>query len=92
MSILDYFLFLAVLSIWGILVVNVVLTIAGYVNYLQKVRRPEPQLPVKVPFVSIMVPAHNEGIVIVKTLQSLLNFDYPKDRYEIIIINTRGAS
>lgn len=66
---------------------NVVLTIAGYVNYLQKVRRPEPQLPVKVPFVSIMVPAHNEGIVIVKTLQSLLNFDYPKDRYEIIIIN-----
>ncbi|APP13194.1 glycosyl transferase family 2 [Lactiplantibacillus plantarum subsp. plantarum] len=87
MSILDYFLFLAVLSIWGILVVNVVLTIAGYVNYLQKVRRPEPQLPVKVPFVSIMVPAHNEGIVIVKTLQSLLNFDYPKDRYEIIIIN-----
>ncbi|MCT4458317.1 glycosyltransferase family 2 protein [Lactiplantibacillus paraplantarum] len=87
MSVLDYFLFLAVLSIWGILVVNVVLTIAGYVNYLQKVRRPEPQLPERVPFVSIMVPAHNEGIVIVKTLQSLLNFDYPKDRYEIIIIN-----
>ncbi|MDV0429636.1 glycosyltransferase family 2 protein [Lactiplantibacillus sp. DA1] len=87
MSVLDYFLFLAVLSIWGILVVNVVLTIAGYVNYLQKVRRPAPQLPEKVPFVSIMVPAHNEGIVIVKTLQSLLNFDYPKDRYEIIIIN-----
>lgn len=56
-------------------------------NYLQKVRRPEPQLPERVPFVSIMVPAHNEGIVIVKTLQSLLNFDYPKDRYEIIIIN-----
>nr|WP_276551278.1 glycosyltransferase family 2 protein [Lactiplantibacillus paraplantarum] len=75
------------MSIWGILVVNVVLTIAGYVNYLQKVRRPEPQLPERVPFVSIMVPAHNEGIVIVKTLQSLLNFDYPKDRYEIIIIN-----
>lgn len=36
-SVLDYFLFLAVLSIWGILVVNVILTIAGYVNYLQKV-------------------------------------------------------
>lgn len=86
-SVLDYFLFLAVLSIWGILVVNVILTIAGYVNYLQKVRQPKPQLPTQVPFVSIMVPAHNEGIVIVKTLQALLNFDYPKDRYEIIIIN-----
>ncbi|RRK11777.1 glycosyltransferase family 2 protein [Lactiplantibacillus garii] len=87
MTVLDYFLFLAVLSIWGILVVNIVLTIAGYVNYLQKVKRPKPQLPAKVPFVSIMVPAHNEGVVIVKTLQSLLNFDYPHDRYEIIVIN-----
>ncbi|VDG24356.1 glycosyltransferase [Lactiplantibacillus mudanjiangensis] len=78
---------MAILAIWGILVVNVVLTIAGYVNYLQKARRPEPVLPAEVPFVSIMVPAHDEGIVIVKTLQSLLNFDYPHDRYEIIVIN-----
>ena len=87
MTILDGFLFVAILAIWGILVVNVILTIAGYINYLQKVRRPAPELPAEVPFVSIMVPAHNEGIVIVKTLQSLLNFDYPHDRYEIIVIN-----
>ncbi|AVK64529.1 glycosyl transferase family 2 [Lactobacillus sp. CBA3606] len=84
---LDGFLFVAIVAIWGILVINVILTIAGYANYLQKNRQPAPELPAEVPFVSIMVPAHNEGIVIVKTLQALLNFDYPHDRYEIIIIN-----
>ena len=35
----------------------------------------------------IVVPAHNEGIVIVKTVQALLNFNYPHDWYEIIVIN-----
>ena len=86
-TVLDYFLFAAILSIWGILIVNLILTVAGYINYLQKSRQPAPELPADPPFVSIMVPAHNEGVVIVKTLQSLLNFDYPKERYEIIIIN-----
>lgn len=54
---------------------------------MQKSQQVAPELSEIPPFVSILVPAHNEGFVIVKTLQSLLNFDYPKDRYEIIIIN-----
>ena len=87
MNILDIFLFIAILAIWTILIVNIILVIAGYINYLHQVKTPEPVLPAKVPFVSIMVPAHNEGIVIVKTVEALLNFDYPHDRYEIIVIN-----
>jgi cellulose synthase/poly-beta-1,6-N-acetylglucosamine synthase-like glycosyltransferase len=86
-NILDIFLFIAILAIWTILIVNIILVIAGYVNYLRQVKTPARELPKKVPFVSVMVPAHNEGIVIVKTVESLLNFDYPHDRYEIIIIN-----
>lgn len=42
-------------------------------------------------FVSIMVPAHNEGIVIVRTVEALLNFNYPQDRYEIIVINDNSS-
>ncbi len=87
MNILDIFLFIAILAIWTILIVNIILVIAGYINYLHQVKTPEPVLPAKVPFVSIMVPAHNEGIVIVKTVAALLNFDYPHDRYELIAIN-----
>lgn len=53
--------------------------------------KPTPQLPDKVPFVSILVPAHNEGIVIVKTVLSLLSFDYPQDKYEVIVINDNSS-
>jgi len=63
------------------------LTMAVYTQYLNDARTPAAELPAEVPFVSVMVPAHNEGIVIVKTVLSLLNFDYPHDRYEIIVIN-----
>ncbi len=88
---LDFFLFIAIFSIWAILIVNIILTVAGYIYYLRWVRKPAPVLPKDPPFVSIMVPAHNEGIVIVKTVMALLAFDYPPDRYEIIVINDNSS-
>nr|WP_196246302.1 glycosyltransferase family 2 protein [Lacticaseibacillus zhaodongensis] len=93
MNILDFCLFISILAIWGVLIVNVILTIAGYTYYLRWTRRPKPSLAglQEVPFVSIMVPAHNEGIVIVKTVLALLQFDYPHDRYEIIVINDNSS-
>lgn len=90
-SILDFFLFLSILAIWGILIVNMVLTVSGYVFYLRWAHTPAPTLPDEPPFVTIMVPAHNEGIVIVKTVLALLAFDYPHDRYEIIVINDNSS-
>ena len=82
---------IAIISIWGTLVINLILTIAGYTWYLKESPKPEPKLPDKAPFVSILVPAHNEGIVIVKTVLSLLSFDYPQDKYEIIVINDNSS-
>ncbi|KRM11695.1 glycosyltransferase family 2 protein [Paucilactobacillus suebicus] len=82
---------IAIISIWGILVVNLILTIAGYTWYLKQVKKVDKSLPSKVPFVSILVPAHNEGIVIVKTVLSLLSFDYPHDKYEVIVINDNSS-
>jgi len=37
--------------------------------------------------VSIMVPAYNEEKTIKKTIKSLLNLDYPKDKLEILVID-----
>ncbi|RXI80128.1 glycosyltransferase [Levilactobacillus suantsaii] len=91
MSGLDWFVFVAILAIWGILVVNLILTMAGYTQYLRTVRTPAPRLPAVAPFVSVMVPAHNEGIVIVRTVVALLKLDYPHDRYEIIVINDNSS-
>lgn len=43
------------------------------------------------PFVSILVPAKNEEQNIIRCLESLLNQQYPHDRYEIIAINDRST-
>ncbi len=42
------------------------------------------------PFVSIVVPARNEEHRIQRCLESLVEIDYPSDRFEIIIVNDRS--
>ncbi len=37
-------------------------------------------------FFSIIVPAHNEELLIERTLRYLEKLDYPKDKYEIIVV------
>ncbi|MBC1728340.1 glycosyltransferase family 2 protein [Listeria seeligeri] len=91
MVIADYLALFAVICIWGLLLINIILIVAGYVYYLKNEARKTPDIPEDVPFISVMVPAHNEGKVIVKTVESLLAFDYPKDRYEIIVINDNSS-
>jgi biofilm PGA synthesis N-glycosyltransferase PgaC len=41
----------------------------------------------KVPFVSMIVPAFNEEKGISETIHSLLNIDYPKNKFEIIVVD-----
>jgi cellulose synthase/poly-beta-1,6-N-acetylglucosamine synthase-like glycosyltransferase len=91
MTIADILMLISVICIWALLVVNVVLIIAGYFYYIESEREPVPELEGEVPFVSIMVPAHNEGKVITKTVEALLALDYPHDRYEIIVINDNSS-
>ncbi|MGO4543341.1 glycosyltransferase family 2 protein [Paenibacillus sp. 2TAB23] len=91
MTLADILMLIAVICIWSLLLVNVVLIIAGYFFYLQNERRAVPAIKGEAPFVSIMVPAHNEGIVIVETVKALLALDYPHDRYEIIVINDNSS-
>lgn len=90
MTILDVFLLASLICIWFLLIVNVLLIIGGYMYYLEASNYLPPQLETY-PMVSIMVPAHNEAVVISQTVRSLLNLDYPKDRYEIIVINDNSS-
>ncbi|GMK46856.1 MULTISPECIES: glycosyltransferase [Paenibacillus] len=92
MTIPDILMVICVLCIWSLLLVNIALIIAGYFYYIKlESEKPPELLPGEEPFVSIMVPAHNEGKVIVKTVESLLALDYPHDRYEIIVINDNSS-
>lgn len=87
MTFIDIISIYDILAIWSLLLVNVVLSIGGIIFYLKSSRNDERKKLETYPMVSVLVPAHNEGIVIGRTVEALLNFDYPKDRYEIIVIN-----
>lgn len=39
------------------------------------------------PTISILIPAHNEDVVIRNTLRSIIELDYPKDKLEVLVIN-----
>src|SRR5580700_8199283 len=39
------------------------------------------------PFVSLLIPAHNEARVIARKIENSLALDYPRDRIEIVIVS-----
>jgi glucosyl-dolichyl phosphate glucuronosyltransferase len=45
----------------------------------------------KQPFVSVIMPAYNRAHMIGITLESFINQDYPKDRYEIIVSDNNST-
>ncbi|AIQ61508.1 glycosyltransferase family 2 protein [Paenibacillus borealis] len=91
MTVSDVLMVIAVICIWSLLLVNVALIIAGYLYYIETENKAVPEIKGEYPMVTIMVPAHNEGVVISKTVESLLALDYPHDRYEIIVINDNSS-
>ena len=83
----------AIIAIWAIMALNVALSIGG-VAYMLQCNRTDGCILLKdgkYPMVSILVPAHNEALVLQRTVTALLEFDYPKDRYEIIVINDNST-
>ncbi|HML47532.1 MAG TPA: glycosyltransferase [Clostridia bacterium] len=91
MSTADYLTLFALVSIWTMMGINVFLSIGGFA-FFRRMATVEGSVPLaEYPMVSVMVPAHNEGVVIERTLRALLKFDYPKEKYEIIIINDNSS-
>jgi len=86
---LDLLFLGSVVIIWGMIVYQLVLTLAGY-RYRQQVVRQHSRLiaghyePAPI---SIMIPARNEEVVIEKTIRTILALDYPPERLQLVIIN-----
>lgn len=91
MNIFDFLLLYSLAVIWITILLNVVLVIGGYIYYIKTLRIKMKNNLEEYPFISIMVPAHNEATVIKKCVKSLLNLDYPNDKYEVIIINDNST-
>lgn len=61
----------------------------GYFHYSKhiKTKRLWEQNPGEMPTFSILIPAHNEEMVIENTLKAMINLRYPKEKLEIIVVN-----
>lgn len=90
---LNYLFVLAVMLIWFMVGYQFVLWLLGY-NYSRKARREQQEMDAEwaeskesLPGVSILLPAHNEEMVIERTLEALLAMNYPRHRLEVLVIN-----
>src|SRR5512143_2464280 len=79
----------AVILIWFMIGYQLVLTVAGFFHHMGslKERREVDAMSFDFPPVSILIPAHNEEIVIADTLDAMLALDYPREQLEIVVIN-----
>lgn len=91
--ILDLFFLLSIVSIWSILFYHAYLLVISYDFFLKSRSRLEENLRnlKEYPFVSILIPCHNEEIVIRRTLNAMLELDYPREKLEIIPINDQST-
>ena len=85
----EFFMIFALLSIWFSIIITLVVLFGAVHAIIQRFRvggvnaiKPLP----KYPKVTIIVPAHNEAIVIQDTVYALLHLDYPKEAMEIRVV------
>lgn len=91
MIVADYLALYALVAIWLMMMLNVFLSIGGFIYY-NRMSKSDGHVAIdEYPMVSVMVPAHNEELVIQRTVRALLEFDYPTDKYEVIVINDNSS-
>ena len=67
---------------------GIVATTFYILAYLSKKNQKKPLFTNKeLPFLTIIIPAYNEEKSIKRTIQTALDSDYPKDRFEIIVVD-----
>jgi cellulose synthase/poly-beta-1,6-N-acetylglucosamine synthase-like glycosyltransferase len=82
--IIIYGLALSFIFLYSIVQVNLV------INYLQGNKKEEKPTVIdedKLPFVTVQLPLYNELYVVERLIDSITKFDYPKDKFEIQILD-----
>ena len=79
----------SVVIIWFVLIYQFVLCMHGFFYSRLSARERARLGPsvVELPGVSLLIPAHNEAVVLARTLAAMAALDYRKDRLEVIVIN-----
>src|SRR5690625_7246565 len=79
--------------IWIMLLYHMFLMLGGFLHFsrFEKVIPKWKKNLADLPIVSILIPAHNEAVVIEKTLLAMSRLEYPKEKLEVIIINDNST-
>src|SRR5687768_15336979 len=74
-------------SLWLFLNALVQLHLLWHYKRIKTQAQKQLPLPAELPFITIQVPVYNEKFVIERLLQSLTRLDYPKERFEIQVLD-----
>src|SRR5690625_1688643 len=79
--------------IWIMLLYHMFLILGGFLHFsrFEKVIPKWKKNLADLPIVSILIPAHNEAVVIEKTLLAMSRLEYPKEKLEVIVINDNSS-
>lgn len=86
----DLLLVFSIISIWAAVFQSIVI-MWGAVRFIFKQSRkdwtvPGPEQMEHFPTITVMVPAHNEELVIAATAENILRLNYPKEKVQLIVI------
>ena len=60
----------------------------SFASYNENLTSDIDRLGQKVPFVSVIVPAHNEELVIERRINNIFESSYPKNKLELIVVDS----
>ena len=86
---IDYLFVISVILIWFMLGYQLLLFLLGF-QYSRKSAKEKVEIrqaKLQLPNISIIVPAHNEALVIGETLEAILASDFPEGQLEVIVVN-----
>lgn len=87
-TLIDWLFIISMVAIWLLLFFHVILTYVGYRHFVRSFGHDQAPAAIKnYPRVSVLIPAHNEEMVIGRTVDAMARLDYPPDCLEIIVIN-----
>ncbi len=90
MTTIDLIFILSFVGIWMAQIFWIVLSFGAF-GYMRSVvgerERLLANLPDDLPGVSVLIPAHNEAVVIEETLIAMARLDYPAERLQVLLIN-----
>lgn len=88
----DLLIYISLFCIWLMLFYHAFLMFGGYFHSLKHHKFTQKFDKIEhYPKVSILVPAHNEEVVIEDTIKAMIQLDYPKEHLEVIIINDNSS-